>query len=285
MNTHPRLRAASARFTLIELLVVIAIIAILASLLLPTLKAAKEQAKTIVCINNLKQCGLGLISYAMDNNEYAPTNEPNHTTPAIGYIGVDLWPDLLMINGYLPDVRKTTNHFHDGVYKQSAVDQGNIFACPSLGPPPTFSISGCGYPLTVGSNIWTESTCHAYGLRDITRGSHYPGEQFGPEPGSRIPRLISLKKDAPYMADSVVRNPSTGPLRQTDKFVPDGASWVYFWGIHARHNNKANIWYPDGSAIPTPLLMVRAIKRPNGGGNPPTSPMAVADLNVDAPMK
>lgn len=59
-------------FTLIELLVVIAIISVLAALLSPALKAARDQARQIVCMSNLKQIGDGAMMYAGDNNDLLP---------------------------------------------------------------------------------------------------------------------------------------------------------------------------------------------------------------------
>jgi len=59
-------------FTLIELLVVIAIIALLISVILPSLKMAKNYARMIICRSNMQQIGLAAHLYAESNNDYIP---------------------------------------------------------------------------------------------------------------------------------------------------------------------------------------------------------------------
>ena len=113
MKTSPR-----RLFTLIELLVVIAIIAILASMLLPALSKAREKAKSIGCINNLKTFGLAFTMYMQDNNgqPLASTTDKNDTR--------HLWYHHVnnMLNG---------TNFGDGVSYSN-----KLFICPNETVPP-----------------------------------------------------------------------------------------------------------------------------------------------------
>ena len=70
--------AARLRFTLIELLVVIAIIAILAAMLLPTLKHARESALRKRCLSNLRQIGMQVSIYANDHDGHLPPPPRSH---------------------------------------------------------------------------------------------------------------------------------------------------------------------------------------------------------------
>jgi prepilin-type N-terminal cleavage/methylation domain-containing protein/prepilin-type processing-associated H-X9-DG protein len=97
-------------FTLIELLVVIAIIAILASMLMPALAAAKQLAWTISCNSNLHQISIGMTMYADENNGFYPES------------GGDIpW------NNVVAD--SPTNSWMQQIYHYTATT--NIYHCPA----------------------------------------------------------------------------------------------------------------------------------------------------------
>jgi len=101
-------------FTLIELLVVIAIIAILASLLLPALARAKQQAKAVKCLSNEKQIALGYLLYASDNLDYLPL------AAHLGDAAPCQW--FFEISPYL--AKQTASY-------TGLVAKANVVACPS----------------------------------------------------------------------------------------------------------------------------------------------------------
>ncbi|HEY1686421.1 MAG TPA: prepilin-type N-terminal cleavage/methylation domain-containing protein [Tepidisphaeraceae bacterium] len=84
-------------FTLVELLVVVGIIALLISILLPTLSRARKQANIAVCMSNERQIGLALVMYTQDNQGWLPLikgdpnwNGPYWYIPLCRYMGRDL---------------------------------------------------------------------------------------------------------------------------------------------------------------------------------------------------
>lgn len=88
-------------FTLIELLVVIAIIAILAALLLPSLASAKERARRIKCLSNLKQTGLGFKLFAQDHEGTYPWHLLPSDGGTYGWQAGESWRNFVTASGDL----------------------------------------------------------------------------------------------------------------------------------------------------------------------------------------
>lgn len=203
-----------AAFTLVELLVVIGIIALLISILLPSLNRAREQAKRTACASNLRQIGQFWHMYANDHKGVFP----NHG------IGFGNWT---MID---PGI-------HEFLVDKYKLRDGRVFFCPSANE------MQYGDPQYQWNNPRTDTTPHMYMLSYVLYMNQPNIVAWNNALGNNLPPLI---KNRDQRAAEI-------PLAfdETDWYGPAYGNLGYKYSIHYMRSDEpdgANALFGDGHA-------------------------------------
>jgi prepilin-type N-terminal cleavage/methylation domain-containing protein len=258
-------RQARVAFTIIELLVVVAIIAILAAMLLPVLGRAKESARRVVCMNNLRQSVQALLFYADENERWFPRG--SYWTGAPFYHSADWMCNNNFFDGgdaffpeYLPDPqllscdgRGCSTRSSSWMAQYSKGPRNRAYPQNENDPnhPSGAYVGDTGYLYWA---YWNGTPEHCHGLRRAGCGSPKDSE----EAASRYPVISDATQDGgsgrwlwnhydmPYAGGW--GDPSAVAAGATMGFGDGHATWYPFsqlhiagntaWGVPAWHGHE-----------------------------------------------
>lgn len=227
-------------FSLVELLVVIAIISILAALLLPSLQQSLAMAKSIRCMNNLRQVGIANLLYAGDSQGWLLYRISNCGTATFQNFGIC---GKYGANGLLYTLLQ--NQYLAGKNYEDPV------ACPGF---------------ACGTNNWYWNA--SYGFRGFNNingtpvlvniGSDRLRRRYSYNTQLRTEAITLPASKYIFTADSVVDlNPWAGGIWSQDQRIQEGTptlsnayntgnAYGFYGSLHLRHGGGGNAWFVDG---------------------------------------
>ncbi|MCC6423941.1 MAG: DUF1559 domain-containing protein [Phycisphaerales bacterium] len=220
-------RKGLTAFTLVELLVVIGIIALLISILLPSLNKAREAAKTVQCANNMRQVGIALQMYASSQKGWLPPAVPGnwYSSGQVGNGGSVLtWVDLMLQTGCM---KAGGDQPYSG-----ALDWLNAYWIPILRCPSAVSYFGNGDWTTNWLQEWSYTVPYnIFGIGGANTGLPMPSKLATLRPAAQVIALV----------ESYAGAQAYYPM----SYGSEGTAWGAF-GWDVRHGKQSNFLMADG---------------------------------------